>query len=200
MLTKTPKKISKAILELCKSINPNSEPKYIPVNPVKGSTTNDCFMNIKKQLAHNEGDAQYGWVIWEWPNVMIEAESYTVWKNSDGNYISITPTFNGEKEILFLLDESSGSKGRGIKNISRVLKDDPLIQELLNINDRIFDLVKEYSRIGCFSEIYVPKQEILPLQRRKQQILARLKFRPKIERNSLCPCGSGKKYKKCCGG
>lgn len=23
---------------------------------------------------------------------------------------------------------------------------------------------------------------------------------PKIGRNDLCPCGSGKKYKKCCGG
>ena len=22
---------------------------------------------------------------------------------------------------------------------------------------------------------------------------------PKVERNDLCPCGSGKKYKKCCG-
>jgi len=24
-------------------------------------------------------------------------------------------------------------------------------------------------------------------------------FEPKISRNALCPCGSGKKYKKCCG-
>ena len=26
-----------------------------------------------------------------------------------------------------------------------------------------------------------------------------VRSKPKIKRNDLCPCGSGKKYKKCCG-
>ena len=26
-----------------------------------------------------------------------------------------------------------------------------------------------------------------------------IKIIPKVGRNDLCPCGSGKKYKKCCG-
>lgn len=28
----------------------------------------------------------------------------------------------------------------------------------------------------------------------------RVRSTPKIGRNAACPCGSGKKYKKCCGG
>jgi uncharacterized protein YecA (UPF0149 family) len=30
------------------------------------------------------------------------------------------------------------------------------------------------------------------------QPIRRSKNNPKIERNKLCPCGSGKKYKRCC--
>lgn len=41
---------------------------------------------------------------------------------------------------------------------------------------------------GCSEDFYkinIPKEPI--------------KKKPKIRRNSPCPCGSGKKYKKCCG-
>ena len=32
-----------------------------------------------------------------------------------------------------------------------------------------------------------------------QQEVEQLVAKPKVNRNSPCPCGSGKKYKKCCG-
>lgn len=33
----------------------------------------------------------------------------------------------------------------------------------------------------------------------KRKIPQYVKDTPKVQRNELCPCGSGKKYKKCCG-
>ncbi|MCX6383069.1 MAG: SEC-C metal-binding domain-containing protein [Actinobacteria bacterium] len=33
----------------------------------------------------------------------------------------------------------------------------------------------------------------------KRCCLIGIKIIPKVGRNDLCPCGSGKKYKKCCG-
>ena len=49
---------------------------------------------------------------------------------------------------------------------------------------------------------YIPS--VLPALRKMAQILASKAPRPmrasiKIGRNELCPCGSGKKYKRCCG-
>jgi uncharacterized protein len=45
---------------------------------------------------------------------------------------------------------------------------------------------------------------ILPIQRfwkprRKSAVAQVQREAPKVGRNDACPCGSGKKYKKCCG-
>lgn len=37
------------------------------------------------------------------------------------------------------------------------------------------------------------------LEMLKPEIPTFVREQPKIGRNDLCPCGSGKKYKKCCG-
>ncbi|WP_400243795.1 SEC-C metal-binding domain-containing protein [Niallia sp. JL1B1071] len=42
------------------------------------------------------------------------------------------------------------------------------------------------------------KQELQPLPNQKGEIIS-FQTREKIGRNDLCPCGSGKKFKKCCG-
>ena len=53
------------------------------------------------------------------------------------------------------------------------------------------------------------EEDILPEQRmrleveakriRKQEVERALEERGRIGRNELCPCGSGKKFKRCCG-
>ena len=57
-----------------------------------------------------------------------------------------------------------------------------------------------------------PVDKLLPVQKIPTHVLASKKMRklfgvrlkpfviefPKVGNNSLCPCGSGKKYKKCC--
>jgi hypothetical protein len=42
------------------------------------------------------------------------------------------------------------------------------------------------------------KKALLPLPNKKGEVIS-LQTRQKIGRNDLCPCGSGKKFKKCCG-
>lgn len=43
----------------------------------------------------------------------------------------------------------------------------------------------------------MPEQTVVPERQRKQQTVRREE--PKVGRNDPCPCGSGKKYKHCCG-
>jgi preprotein translocase subunit SecA len=44
-----------------------------------------------------------------------------------------------------------------------------------------------------------PEPESEPERNREEERLQPVIAGPKTGRNDLCPCGSGKKYKKCCG-
>jgi preprotein translocase subunit SecA len=50
------------------------------------------------------------------------------------------------------------------------------------------------------SKYHNDKYSHIPLKDRYKELLPvrDSKVNPKIQRNELCPCGSGKKYKKCC--
>ena len=57
-------------------------------------------------------------------------------------------------------------------------------------------LVKPHHEISRFSRVdgqwyYVDGELVKPATEQRQ--------RPKVGRNEPCPCGSGRKYKKCCG-
>ncbi|MBU4486081.1 MAG: SEC-C domain-containing protein, partial [Candidatus Delongbacteria bacterium] len=43
------------------------------------------------------------------------------------------------------------------------------------------------------------KSEPEPGQERFEEFVMPIRVEPKVDRNAPCPCGSGKKYKKCCG-
>ncbi|MCQ2352287.1 MAG: preprotein translocase subunit SecA [Victivallaceae bacterium] len=52
-----------------------------------------------------------------------------------------------------------------------------------------------------FGQFAVPQEDALPSPQEEKapEILPFHREAPKVGRNDLCPCGSGKKYKKCCG-
>ena len=47
-------------------------------------------------------------------------------------------------------------------------------------------------------ELYVHEQTEGLTRKEREAVLVPIRTEPKIERNAPCPCGSGKKYKKCC--
>lgn len=75
------------------------------------------------------------------------------------------------------------------------------IEISLDSNDKVEDIEFKY-----FSQEDIPKEQRETLEKRGEQ-LAKQRMRSillnthqkKIYPNDLCPCGSGKKYKKCCG-
>lgn len=46
--------------------------------------------------------------------------------------------------------------------------------------------------VNTYQELYLPKTKQI-----KGRII-NVRTEPKIQRNELCPCNSGKKFKKCC--
>jgi len=144
----------------------------------------------------NGGQQVNGWAIWQWANVLVEAEAHSVWRSPEGELIDITPHVNGESQVLFLHDAGMVYSGQSIGNVRLALTGSPLVAELVDLGDRIDAVMCSY-KPGTeipFSEL---RHRLLPLKERREAIVRMLN--QKAGRNDPCPCQSGLKYKKCCG-
>jgi len=198
----TPQAIDKEILEFCDSLNSGVEPIFIKITPLKGCVPGDCYGNVERHIKKQGGKIQYGWIIWRDPKVLIEAEFHAVWINNVGKYIDITPTGDGENEILFLPDNKKVFSGKLIDNVRKPLLDDAYIRTSIKVSKKKFEIMCKYYTGHPMIEI--PEFEIKNLENyrsitlqseiKKDKIMSKMK----IGRNELCPCGSGKKYKRCC--
>ncbi|WP_163158052.1 hypothetical protein [Bradyrhizobium uaiense] len=101
--TTTPNSISAAVASLCDELSPDHRPVRVPVRSGSGTVIGECFHNVQAKVAKDGGSITYGWLIWEWPRVFVEAEHHAVW--NDGNaLIDVTPHIHGEFDVLFLPD------------------------------------------------------------------------------------------------
>lgn len=100
----TPAKVTDKIMELCSRAVPGVEPAYVPVEAQEWSLPNECFPNVRQMVQERGGQQTNGWAIWQWANVLVEAEAHSVWRSPEGELVDIAPHKNGETEILFLAD------------------------------------------------------------------------------------------------
>jgi hypothetical protein len=198
MLTRTPRVLTPKLRTLANDIVPGLDPVYVPVRPMIGSSLNECFANVDTMVRLEGGFAVFGWALWEWPGVMIEAEFHSVWQSPSGELLDISPRVGEETDILFLPDPTRVWNERQVNNHRRALRDDPIVHEFISIADRIFEVLNAGTRAQQLGLLSVPAAEIEPLLVRKAQLLARLQARP-LGRNDPCSCRSGKKFKRCCG-
>ena len=134
MRERTPKEISERILELCEEIAPGSGPVFIEIAPEPGCEPADCFENVRRKIKKEGGRIQYGWALWEWPGVFIEAEHHAVYEPPSGTpWHDLTPCLRNSSRRLFLADDKAtyNFSDEGIRrdNIRRALADDSLIEE-----------------------------------------------------------------------
>ena len=98
----------------------------------------ECFENVQNYIGLNGGSIKFGWRVWEWAGIMIEAEFHSVWISPLKNLVDITPA--DEKRILFLPDNNRTYEGVTINNIRAPLLNDPLVSEFIKINDEISEI------------------------------------------------------------
>lgn len=134
MLT-TPGAVTDPITALCNEICPSTLPLFIPIRPVTG-IQDDCFGNVKRKMTEGGGTAQYGWAIYEWPSVMIEAVFHAAWRNPEDQLVDVTPPDDGATQTLFLPDPSRTYDGKLVDNRRMALTDDPLIHEFISVAQR----------------------------------------------------------------
>lgn len=197
----TPTSINNDILEFCKEIDLTTTPIFVSVTPTEGSRHNRCYENVENYVKKNGGRSEDGWIIWEIPKIYLEAEFHRVWVNNEGEHIDITPKKDGEERILFLKANERKFTGERIDNIRKPLVDTAEIRTMVIFGKKKFEIQNKYYD---GKEIKIPIFELRNLETFKEETLMseirkdKLDGKLKIGRNEPCPCGSGKKYKKCC--
>lgn len=192
----TPIRVTDKIMELCSRILSDVEPEYVSVAAQEWSLLNECFPNVERMVRERGGQQVNGWAIWQWANILVEAEAHSVWQNPEGALIDITPHDNGERQILFLRDDSMVYSGQSIGNVRLAITGSPLAAELVDLGNKIDGVMCSYAP-GTEIPLSELRRRLLPLKERRETIVGMLN--QKVGRNDLCPCQSGLKYKKCCG-
>lgn len=116
----TPSHVTPEILVFCKDLDPTQTPVYVDVRPLRGAIPNDCFFNVEDEVNARGGTVQYGWIIWELPHIILNAEFHAV-LTRNGEMVDITPKSDGEARILFLPDTLRRYERRVVPSIRRGL-------------------------------------------------------------------------------
>jgi len=186
----TPARITQVIIDFCASITSDSSPEYIDVCPAPWASLNECFNNVSRMVKQYGGLMIFGWAGWERGKILFGAWAPPLWRAPDGKLIDITPHSYNEKRILFLFDSSVCYQGITIPSHRQALTDSPLVSELI----RLCTVRDHAMQTSTFGNRYT-----LPVDWYNQVRALELIFAQEVGRNDPCPCGSGLKYKKCCG-
>ncbi len=110
----------------------------ISYRPKGKMTANDCYENVKKHIQQSGGHIAYGWSVWEWPGVMLDAFHHALWaRPEDGRLIDITPDgMDVFPYRLFIPDQDAVFNDNMVRyeNKRMPLSDDPAIEEFIAIS------------------------------------------------------------------
>lgn len=137
-LMRPPKLIKPYVLRFCRSIVADASPVYVPCLPEPGAPANECFPLIEKKVAAAGGKCVFGWAIWEWPKVLIQAEFHAVLKQADGSFLDIAPKSLPIPRVLFVPDLQRVYRGCQIDNIRQSLCNDKAVNRLCELSTLIF--------------------------------------------------------------
>jgi len=195
----TPLAISEPILDLCRSICGSEDPVYVEHSPESYAQVNECFPAMDRKVQECGGKVHYGWQLWEWPNVLLEAEFHAVWLSPENKLLDITPKPFKVEKILFLPDRSMRYEGKQIDNKRVPLSNNPITRDFIGICEAIFRIQNKGDRAHQLAVSFEGDEAQLHQWLQGMKLLTLEMLESGLNRNSPCPCNSGKKYKSCHG-
>lgn len=186
----TPMEMTQMLSSLCRDLNSESSPLWVNVVPESWALQNECFPNVRRKIKIDGGSFVNGWAIWQWANIMFEAEAHSVWQSRNGELVDVTPHNRNEHTILFVPDAEVKFEGTMIPNKRAPMTTSSKVNyliDLLTIKDNILQ------QSGTSRTCSLPEPLLLEIRRVIADITQ------KASKNAPCPCGSGLKYKRCCG-
>lgn len=162
---------SAEVNSFCERFFPGKQAQFIQYRPNEQYREKDCYENVKSHFKKLGGEIIWGWSLWIWPNVFIEAFHHAVWKSPTGILIDITPdstsTFDSH---LFVIDQEStfDDNMERYENKRMPLNEDPLVIEYFRINEQLNFMMSQQSP-GYFEE-FNPSSDLIAMQVRKEYI------------------------------
>jgi hypothetical protein len=201
-ITTTADPAEQRVQVFCKTISSFS-PILMAVAPRPDCEPLDCFFNVRRQVEKFGGEIRFGWSIWEWPRVYLEAEHHAVYDPGDGSpWVDVTPAPDRESYRLFLPDEAAtydfDRPGLRRDNIRKAISADPAIKEYFALSEEKTRMLNLVPGIG---EVSVPEsfaRSLMYLEQRRGELSYRIGMKH-TPRNAVCFCGSGQKFKHCHG-
>ena len=141
-----PARLTQDLAALCEQLVPGGAPVALPRLAPVDARPLDCFEVVEQQVADHAGAPVYGWALWEWPGLFLEAEFYAVWRDPRGELNDITPRPGESRTILFLGDPQRVFDGRRVKAVRQPLSRDPAVTGFLRACDEEFALINRGAR------------------------------------------------------
>ena len=204
MVVQTPSSSDVQVREFCRHLNVRSKPVLLPITADARSQPLDCFNNIRHKVASEGGRIVYGWTIWIWPKVYIEAEHHAVFERpGGGDWVDVTPSHTaGITSRLFVEDASAiyDFENEGVRrdNIRHALTRDVLVQQFFQSARAYNDAMNALPGVGEIRVSPAEAQHIQALQVENARLTMQLALKYS-SRNDRCFCGSGEKFKRCHG-
>jgi hypothetical protein len=162
---------------------------------------------VRREVEAQGGRIQFGWAIWQCSKYYVEAEHHAVYEPASGPpWVDVTPPqIPGLDRILFLPDDSAvydfGTDQRR-DNVRMPLLDDARVRELCELAGERNAILNSVPGIGMVRIAGASAIRFQYIESRLAALRAGLEhdYERGVGRNDPCPCGSGKKYKKCHGG
>ncbi len=151
-------------------IRTDIEPVLIPYHLTEGAIVGECFQNVRDHVQQHGGEVVDGWVIWESPPFQVEAEFHSVWRDTHGELVDITPPLHRGKKTTFLPAVSGQSyEGRNIHAVLMSYEDNDRAREWIRLSQRYQDLVYPEGEIQTDS--FVMTKEIMEIIMKKAVLI-----------------------------
>ena len=183
----TPATLTQELAAFCGELVAGGAPVGLPRLAAADARPLDCFEMVEQRVADHGGAPCYGWALWEWPGLFLEAEFYAVWRDPRGNLHDITPRPGDARDILFLCDPLRIFDGRRVKTRRRALSRDPAVHGFLRACDEEFALVNRGAR-AFMRNVALQGAELAELQQIWQRKLA---FSRQLEMAAPFPSACG---------
>ena len=185
----TPDRSSVAFRTFCESLVPGIEPVWLDVAPVVHAVPLECFDTVRRQVELYGGECVYGWQVWEWPALFLEAEFHAVWRTPDGQLRDITPKPAPMAQIAFLADPKRRFERRRVANVRVATSNDAHVQEFIAACDEEWRIMNRGERAS--QRVFTLRaEEVRQLEQvvlRKARLGLALGFRDEAEEADSAP-------------
>jgi hypothetical protein len=185
--------------EACRRLS-TAEPLFVDRRPFLGAHINKCTFNVREFLQDNPGEIVLGWDVTVWEGVLLDCIGHAVVRQ-DNRLLCVTPSKYPEERLMFLPDSSLTFDFEDMN--ARM----PVAEIALSTRPEVAKLIEATQHVRAIKVKYpvspqplvVQGQDAVDLQR-----LERLKSELMLkvilvtaDHNTRCPCGNGKKFRKC---